>query len=98
MNNNIMLHRCTAEPSSMKRALHWACAYIHKLACDGKSCRSRCDLHVLRIDWVPCWNLDRPTTLILTLAQLRVLTVSLAYFTYDSICCELIEHDLPNFL
>jgi len=36
--------------------------------------------------------------LILTLAQLRVLTVSLAYFTYDSICCELIEHDLPNFL
>lgn len=30
--------------------------------------------------------------------QLKVLTVSLAYFTYDSICCELIKHDWPNFL
>jgi hypothetical protein len=30
--------------------------------------------------------------------QLTVLTVSLAYFTYDSICCELISHDLPNLL
>lgn len=33
-----------------------------------------------------------------TPAQLKVLTVSLAYFTYDSICCELIKHDLPNLL
>lgn len=31
-------------------------------------------------------------------SQLKMLTVSLGYFVYDSIVCELIEHDLPNLL
>lgn len=31
-------------------------------------------------------------------AQMRLLTVSLGYFTYDTIICELIEHDPPNLL
>lgn len=33
-----------------------------------------------------------------TPAQLKMLTVSLAYFTYDSLACELIQHDVPNLL
>lgn len=40
-----------------------------------------------------------PTSLVYPmLLQLTLLTVSLAYFVYDSICCELIKHDLPNLL
>jgi hypothetical protein len=38
------------------------------------------------------------TTSVSLLSQLTLLTVSLAYFVYDSICCELIKHDLPNLL
>lgn len=49
----------------------------------------------LAIDWHhPLSNYGAVTSS----AQLKMLTVSLGYFVYDSIACELIEHDLPNLL
>ena len=33
-----------------------------------------------------------------TPAQMTVLSVSLAYFVYDAVCCELIKHELANLL
>ena len=33
-----------------------------------------------------------------TPAQMTVLSVSLGYFVYDAVCCELIKHELANLL
>jgi hypothetical protein len=47
----------------------------------------------------PCMSACAPASRVYPLLlQLTLLTVSLAYFVYDSICCELIKHDLPNLL
>lgn len=52
-------------------------------------------VHLGAVDWAhPLQNYGAPPTD----AQITVLTVSLAYFLYDMICCELIKHELPNLL
>ena len=51
--------------------------------------------HLGAVDWGhPLRNYGAPPSS----AQLTVLSVSLAYFLYDMICCELIKHELPNLL
>jgi len=52
-------------------------------------------IYLSAVEWShPLSNYGAPPTK----SQNVVLTVSLAYFVYDAICCELIKHDLANLL
>lgn len=52
-------------------------------------------IHLGAVDWAhPLSNYGAAPSQ----SQRTVITVSLGYFLYDMICCELIKHELPNLL
>ena len=64
-------------------------SYIHAFVAMGLAVR------LGAVDWKHPFSVyGQPPTP----AQMTVLSVSLAYFIYDAVCCELIKHELANLL
>ena len=64
-------------------------SYIHAFVAMGLAA------HLGAVSWKhPFSGYGQPPTP----AQMTVLSVSLAYFIYDAVCCELIKHEMANLL